>query len=299
MDTESHNNVEVDDEEQIATSIDEEPQTIEEEISDNNKLMSHIWDARYWKQGSIIATLRAPFTGPPISTNATISFSKRKPIIVRTVEKYSVALVDHIPLVVVNDRTVLEALTEGARSYCGLQNNESNLIWASYMWPIWKSDAIELAIDSEERLAFAELLTTVCLKACERLQRPEFAILLSTPSLLHHHLCAMGLMLRLNTDKGRLLYIQLRVSRGQYNVSYLVAGELSHVLVTATAPQVKATVSYKLNGDTTHLPIALSAHISEINNFDIYFRYANTVPAGKILRLPQEALVREFEGSNH
>jgi len=80
-----------------------------------------------------------------------------------------VVLVDYLPLVVMNDRTILKVLAKSARSHTSLQNNELKFFWALYLWLILKSRTIELTIDGEECLEFTKLLTIVCLIACERL----------------------------------------------------------------------------------------------------------------------------------
>jgi len=79
----------------------------------------------------------------------------------------------------------------------GIRIGDVTLLWGVFALSLLKGKTMLLDVEGHERDALDSLLSNVFTKACERLQKSDFAALATTMPHYSSHLFMMGMLLRL------------------------------------------------------------------------------------------------------
>ncbi|OCT52733.1 hypothetical protein CLCR_10628 [Cladophialophora carrionii] len=242
----------------------------EEGSASNEQIVARILNFEQWADGETVATLKAPLTKRLI-TSGEITLRGQ---VFRITEKYTVVLVDAAPVVVLNDVAVLNAVRTTAASYL-LRVENIACIWASILWPLWRKVG---SIETNEHVEVEKFLEAICRNACEILLRPGW-MRCSQPDF---HLSAIGSMIRLKSEQGRLAYWVQTSARGYE----LLRVELAEVLAEEETPFIRVAFSYTTpKGQQTQKVTAFDGPMTRFNKLGIFFRSQSKVPAGSLMTI--------------
>jgi hypothetical protein len=256
-------------------------------------------DTDLWRSGSIFATLKVPYGGRhlPPGRQMKLNFQSGDVMTLQICERYSVFMLQNTPLLIINDKFVDEAFSAVATLY-GLRSWCRNVWSVTTIFCILQCKAIELPLCENDRLALTEFSNNICIRASERLQRPEFAILLTRSPYLDYQLSQMGFLLRLRSKKACRVWVKIQSGKPSTDGHFGVEGKLAEVMIRPKnpPPAIDVTISYGLSGSQHHSTITISRYIREINRYGVFFCSEHVVPAGEIVELPPERKVPEFMG---
>lgn len=270
----------------IALGTAEEQSLIDESFDDQVEsigLVENVVDVNQWSDSGTIATLSAPVTKKVFADDIfrVQQGQSQEPLLFSTTKKYTVVLVQDVPLVLVNDWDTVGAITEATALY-GIQYGDRTpslaSIWASLLWPVLEEVAVK--IDLEETLALLRILKTVCTKACIRLAS-------ANTNKIDFHMSVMGSMIRLGSTKESELYFAVT----EMHRMKIFQGRLIKVIVDVEVPNLKFVIEYVDDAmeDERRLrySVLTPSHLRHVNDCGLYFRYESCVFAGLSLTLPR------------